>query len=256
MIWTGLLGDADMSDVLSFYKDNAHYGLRAPTREEWQNNQLGKQLFLVGVRIRGELVAVAWIAWKSNFVHVTFVDDTLSLADEGSFADSGGWCISKNLQGRELFQLLAATVFVSWFKGIHIGGAPPLWGRMMGLKDPNGMPLFWSKIGESVTGLSYHKLLELPFGSMEREILASWPKKPLLLSSIPIDALSAKGKTFKPLISAGSRLSRWGFVDTSLYVPTSLNFFKRVTEGTLHESIGDLETFFQEARERALASLG
>ena len=255
MIWTGLLGEADVPDTLLFYKSNAHYGLRAPTEEECQNGRLGKQLFLVGVRMNGRLIAVAWIAWKSNFIHTVFSGDTLFLVDEGPFADSGGWCIHKDLQGRELFQLLTATVFVSWFKEINTEEALPLWGRMMGQKDANGAPLFWSKVGEALTGLSYHTLLELPFGSMEREILSSWPKEPLFLSSVPREVLLSKGKTFAPLISAGRRLSQWGFVDTALYVPTSLNFFKRVTKGTLHESIGDLDAFFQEARGRALVSL-
>ena len=256
MIWTGLLGEADMPEALTFYKDNTHYGLRAPTKGEWRDGQLGEKLFLVGIRVRGELVAVAWIAWKSNFVHIIFTDDTLSLMDEGPFADSGGWCIRKGLQGRELLQLLAATVFVAWFKTINVTkAAPPLWGRMMGLKDQRGAPLFWSKVGESLTGLSYHNLLELPFGFMEREILARWPQEPVPLGNIPADALAAKGKTFEPLLSAGNRLNSWGCVNVPLYVPTSLNTFQRTTRCSLQESIGDIGAFFRVAHERAFSSL-
>lgn len=256
MIWTGLLDNTDVPDVLSFYTDNVRYGLRAPMKGEWQDGRLGKELFLVGVRIRDTLVAVAWIAWKSNFVHLVFTDDTLSLADEGPFADSGGWCIRKDLQGRELFQLLTATVLVSWFKDIRAEDAPPLWGRMMGLKASNGMPLFWSEVGQRVTGLSYRELLDLPFGSMEREILAHWPKESLTISSIPTDVLAAKGQTFPPLVSAGNRLARWGIVNTSLYVPTSLNFFNRATGESIRECVGDLSAFLQEARDQATVSLG
>lgn len=253
-VYAGQLGEADVFDVLAFYADSEHYDLRAPMREE-ELRKLGKELFLAGVRIDGRLAAVAWMARKPHFIHLVFREDGLMLVEEGPFGDSGGWCVRRDLQGGEFLPLLAATVVKAWFTEIHEQDAPPLWGRMMGLKDAEGEPLFWSRVGRSVTGLAYRDLLDLPFGAMEREIAARWPKGGLPLSQVPGDALAAKGKTFPPLVSAGARLSRWGIVDTAFYVPTSLNCYNRATMDSLRQGMGDIGTFFEKARARVYSAL-
>lgn len=252
-LWAGLLERADVSEALAFYSANEHYDLRAPTAGECR--ELGKRLFLVGIRVEGKLAAIAWIALKDLFVHTVLSDESLSVASAEQFADSGGWCVRKDLQGGEFLRLLMAAVGKAWFSELHPKEAPPLWGRMMGQKDASGEPLFWSKFGAAITGVSYHDLLKLPFGKMEQEIFERWPREPIPLARIPQGALSARGVTFGPLQSAGLRLSQWGFVDTPLYVPTSLNVFKRVTEYTLRAAVGDVGAFFEDALSRLRLAL-
>lgn len=253
MVRAMLLDEAAIDEAITFYTAHVHYGLRYPQNPRWIREHLGADLFLLGIRVNEELISVAWIAKKKDFVYFTLEKDHLIIKNDGAYADSGGWCIRPDYQGRGLFQLLTATVNIFWFRRINKGGAPPLWGRMMGQKDVDGNPLFWNRVGEKVTGLPYRELLELPFGTMEEVIFRHWPKEPMPFREIPQEILEQTlGKTFAPLIEPLNRFIRWGFVElVDRYVPTSLNRFQRTNQ----DSIRDPEKFFEEALSKTIKAL-
>jgi len=249
-----LLDDAEIDEVMAFYAAHAHYGLRYPHDPQWVKAHIGVDFFLFGIKARDELIAVAWIAKKRDFVYFVLKNDCLILENNGAFADSGGWCVRPDYQGKGLFQLLTATVISSfWFTWIHRGRAPLLWGRMMGSKDDDGNPLFWNRVGEAVTGLSYRALLELPFGSMEGAIFAHWPREPIPVAEIPREIVAQTlGKSLGRLVEPKNRFVQWGLTEVSdRLVPTSLNYFVCATEN----SIRDPAQFFREAFSRVVRKL-
>ncbi|MBI2097069.1 MAG: hypothetical protein HYT40_02895 [Candidatus Sungbacteria bacterium] len=254
MVQAILLNDATVNEVTDFYEAHAHYGLRYPRDPQWIHEHLGTDFFLFGLRVKDELIAVAWAVNKKDFVYFVLENDSLIIKDEGHYADSGGWCIRPDYQGKKLFQLLTATVLAFWFNRIHKGDAPRLWGRMIGQKDDDGNPLFWNRIGERITGLSYHELLKLPFDTMEGTIFARWPKDPLPLTEIPKEILhQTLGKSLGRLVVPKDRFIQWGLIEvTDRYVPTSLNHFVCATK----EGIPDAEGFLQKALANARETLG
>ncbi len=253
MVKAGLLGSDAVDEVATFYLTHAQGNLLYPRNPQWTRDHLGTDFFLVGVRIKGELSAVGWMARLKDFVYFVVEDENLLIRNDGSYAYSGGWCIRPNDRSRGLFQLLAATINLFWFTKVSKDETPTLWGRMVGQKDVDGNPLFWNRVGERVTGLSYRELLGLPFGTMEEAIFTHWPKEPIPFKDIPRDILEQTlGKTFGPLVGPLNAFISWGFVEiTDRYVPTSLNCFHRTTK----DSIPDPEKFFDQALSKTINSL-
>jgi len=240
-----LTDDTEIGDALAFYEMHAHYGLRFPRDPRWIRSNLGVDFFLFGIRINGELIAVAWIANKKDFVYFSIENDCLVLKNNGAWVDSGGWCIRPDYRGKGLFHLLTATVTSFWFTWINRGDARPLWGRMMGAKDADNNPLFWNRVGAEITGLPYRELIRLPFGAMEEAIFACWPRVPMSLNDIPEEVVKqALGKSLDVLVGPKNGFVRWGLTEvTDRYVPTSLNHFVCATR----DSIGNPAKFFRDA---------
>ena len=247
-------GREDVDDVIAFYATHAPYGLLYPRDPQWIKGHVGTNFSLIGIRVRGELATVAWIARLKDFVYFAIENECLVLKNDGAYVYSGGWCIRADYQGKGLFQLLTAAVNSFWFTHANRSDAPTLWGRMVGRKDIDGNPLFWNRVGERITGISYGELLALPFGSMEGVIFERWPKAPVALQDVPPDILEETlGKTFDPLVGPLNRFVEWGFVEvTDQYVPTSLNRFQRTTK----DSIRDPDKFLADALSNALRKLG
>lgn len=227
MVKPALLDSTAVDEVITFYLTHARDDILYPRDPKWMKNHLGTDFFLMGIRIDGELVAIAWAARLKDFVYFTVENEALLIHNDGPYAYSGGWCIRPDCRNKGLFQLLTATVNLFWFTKINETGASRLWGRMVGQKDADGNPLFWNRIGEKVTGLSYKELIRLPFGTMEKTIFARWPKKPIYLTDIHKDVFEKTlGKTFEPLVGPLNQFLKWGWVVlTDYYVPTSLNRF-------------------------------
>lgn len=228
--------ERDFREILSFYERHAEYGLRYPHDEATARRAWGKDLFFIGLRLGGELVATAWIARKPSHVFLTLQDDSLVLREGGSFLDSGGWCVRKDMQQHGMFPLLTAGVLATWYTSASSSGDCPLWGRMLGVKDPSSKdPLFWAKFGEEATGLPYCKLLGLPFGEMEVRIAEAWPNRPISLSELPSGILAQSlGQTIAYLRRPEEMFTAWGLLRVPDYiVPTSLNYFIRITPQSL-----------------------
>lgn len=252
MVEAMLLNNTDIDEVTAFYLTHAREEILYPRNPKWMKDHLGTDFFLVGVKIKGELAAVGWIARLKDFVYFTVENDNLLIKNDGSYAYSGGWCVQPDDRGLGLFKLLAATINLFWFTKIKETSV--LWGRMVGQKDTDGNPLFWNKVGEKATGLSYKDLLELPFGTMEKTIYARWPKEPIPFQNIPQDIIEQTlGKTYEPLVGPLNAFIKWGLVEiTDRYVATSLNCFHRTTK----DSIPDPQKFFDQALLRTTNSLG
>lgn len=250
------LSIADIDEVLNFYLMHAREEVLYPKDLQWIADHLGVDFFLTGIRIKEELTAVGWVALLRDFVYFVVEDDNLLIRNDGRYAYSGGWCIQPDDRGLGLFKLLAATINLFWFTGLtnRNDEMNTLWGRMVGQKDTNGSPLFWSKFGKRITGLSYQDLTDSPFGTMEKKIFEHWPREPIPLYDIPRGILDQTlGKTFEPLIGPLNAFVRWGLVEiTDRYVPTSLNCFHRTTKN----SIPDPQKFFDQALSKTLKSLG
>lgn len=252
MVESLLLNSTAVDDVRSFYTTHAYEGLLYPKDPRWMEDHLGADFFLVGIKISGELAAVAWIARLEDFVYFAIENERLVAKNDGPYVYSGGWCVRPEARGRGLLRLLAAAVNLFWFTKINPGEAAPVWGRMVGTKDVDGNPLFWNQVGEDVTGLSYHQLLELPFGTIDKTIFTHWPKNPMPLKEIPNGVLEQTlGKTWKPLVVPLEQFVKWGLVEVvQRYVPTSLNYFHRTTK----DSIPNPQEFFQQALSRTSTS--
>ena len=227
MVETVLFNNSAVDEVMAFYLTHGRDDILYPRDAKWIEDHLGTDFFLMGIRIKEELVAVAWAANLRDFVYFTVENETLLIHNDGHYAYSGGWCIRPDQRNKGLFQLLTATVNLFWFTIINKDKDVVLWGRMVGRKDADGKPLFWNRIGERVTGLSYRELLELPFGTMEEVIFTHWPKEPAPLKNIPRDIFEqALGKTYEPLVGPLNQFLKWGWIAlTDRYVPTSLNRF-------------------------------
>lgn len=243
-----LLDNDAVDEVMTFYKLYADYGLLYPRDSEWMKNHLGSDFFLVGIRCgeSEELVAVAWMARLKDFVYFVVENNNLLIKNDGNYAYSGGWCIRPDYRGLGFFKLLTASVILFWFNKIDKKKtAPILWGRMAGVRDTDSNPLFWNKIGEQITGLSYPKLLALPFGTIEEAIFARWPKEPMPLQNFSQDTIwQTLGQPHRFLVGPLKKFIEWGAVTlTDRYVPTSLNRFHFTT----HNNIKDTESFFFEA---------
>lgn len=240
-----LLDDAAVDEAIALYAAHAHYGLRYPRNSQWVRDRLGKDFFFFGLRIGGDLIAVAWAARNDDFIYFVIENDQLILRNDGAYADSGGWLIRPDYHGKGLLPLLTVTILTFWFDRIHGCGAPTLWGRMMGRKDEDGDPLFWKRIGEKLTGFSYHEFLELPFGAMEKIIWEHWPRTPIYLKDLPKDVLNeALGSSFGPLVKPKETLLRWGLREiTDRYVPTSLNHFVCATTDSFYRCVPNPEEF-------------
>ena len=250
-----LLDNTAVDEVMKFYKTNAEDEVLYPRNPDWIKEHLGDDFFLTGI-LTGEgeeLIAVAWMAKLKNFVYFTVENEKLFIRNDGSYAYSGGWYIRPDCRGMGMFKLLAATVNLFWFTKINKNESVPLWGRMVGQKDADGSPLFWNRVGERVTGLPYHELLALPFGTMEQVIFDSWPKDPIPLTCIPQDILrQTLGKTHESLTGPLNQFIRWGCIEvTDRFVPTSLNRFHVTTKN----SISDPEKFFYQALSKVLNSI-
>ncbi|KKQ91453.1 MAG: hypothetical protein UT16_C0014G0009 [Candidatus Azambacteria bacterium GW2011_GWA2_39_10] len=243
-----------VDEVLNFYLTHARNEILYPKNPGWITDHLGADFFLMGIRIDGELVAVAWVAQLKDFVYFTIENEALLIHNDGPYAYSGGWCIRPDCRNKGLFQLLTATVNLFWFTKINRDSDVILWGRMVGQKDINGNPLFWDRVGEPITGLSYQNLLELPFGTMEEAIFTRWPKKPTPFQNIPQGILEqTSGKTYEPLVAALNQFLKWGWVAlTDRYVPTSLNRFF----WSKKDNIKNPQEFFDQALSKTLKSLG
>ena len=254
MVEAVLLNSAAVYEVTAFYLKYAREEILYPHDLKWMKDHLGTDFFLMGIRIDGELVAVAWAAQLKDFVYFTVENEALLIHNNGPYAYSGGWCVQPNDRGLGLFKLLAATINLFWFTEISENENLILWGRMVGQKDNDGNPLFWNKVGKMVTGLSYQDLLTLPFGTMEKTIFARWPKEPMPFKNIPQDIFErALGKTYEPLVGPLNAFIKWGLVEvTNRFVPTSLNRFHFTTK----DSIPDPQKFFDQALLKTLNSLG
>lgn len=257
MVEALLLGKGDIDEVIRLYSNHAPHDLRSPKNPLWMKDHIGIDLFIFGVRHKGELIAVAWVAEKKDFVYFTISNDHITLKNDGNHFDSGGWFIHPDYQGKGLLRILTATVFTSWFNRMHITNPPNIWGRMMGQKSEEGNPLFWKEIGEKLTRISYRSLLEFPFGVMEKMIWSHWPKEPVPLAEIPAAILERTlGVSFDPLVEPKNRLISCGFTEvTDRYVPTSLNHFLCATKESFLDCVGDSERFFKDALSRAESSL-
>ncbi len=227
MIRVVLFDNSIIDEILAFYRTYARNEILYPKDPQWVVDHLGADFFLMGIEINRELVAVAWVARLKDFVYFTVENKDLLIHNDGPYAYRGGWCIRPDRRNKGLLQLLTATVNLFWFTKINETRVIELWGRMVGQKDADSNPLFWNKIGERVTGLSYRDLLELPFGTMEKAIFAHWPKKPMPLKDISQDIIEQTlGKTYEPLVGPLNQFLKWGWVILSdRYVPTSLNRF-------------------------------
>lgn len=248
-----LLNNTDIDEVMAFYLTHAREKILYPRDSKWMKDQLGTNFFLMGIKLKKELVAVGWVARLKDFVYFVVENDNLLIRNDGSYAYSGGWCVQPDDRGLGLFKLLAATINLFWFTEISKNETSVLWGRMVGQKDVDGNPLFWNKIGEKVTGLSYKNLLELPFGTMEATIYANWPKEPMPFKNIFKDTIEQTlGKTYEPLVGPLNAFIKWGLVEiTDRYVATSLNFFHRTNK----DSIPDPQKFFKEALSKTQSKL-
>lgn len=253
MVEAVLLSNTEVDEVMAFYLKYAREEILYPKDPKWMKDHLGTDFFLAGIRISGELSAVGWMAKLKDFVYFVVENDNLLIKNDGSYAYSGGWCVQPDDRGLGLFKLFAATINLFWFTEISKNETSALWGRMVGQKDADGNPLFWNKVGEKVTGLSYKDLLQLPFGTMEATIYASWPKEPMPFKDIYRDIIEQTlGKTFEPLIGPLNAFIKWGLVEvTDRYAPTSLNCFHRTTK----DSIPDPQKFFDEALAKTLSKL-
>ncbi len=243
-----LLDNTTVGEATAFYKTHADYGLLYPRDSEWIKNRLGKDFFLVGVQCGEgeELIAIAWIAKLQDLVYFTVENDNLLIRNDGAYTYSGGWCIKPDYRGFGFLKLLAASVNLLWFTKINKREeAPILWGRMAGVRDVDGNPLFWNKVGGQITGLSYPELLALPFGTMEEAIFARWPKEPIPFQNFSQDIIEQTlGRPHKSLIGPLNKFIEWGAVTlVDYYVPTSLNRFHFTTR----DSIKDPEKFFFQA---------
>lgn len=227
MIKTILLDRDEIAEVTAFYLTHARDGILYPRDPKWMKDHLGTDFFLIGIRIKEELVAVAWAAILKDFVYFTVESEALVIHNDGPYAYSGGWCIRPDQRNKGLFQLLTATVNLFWFTRINKDGNVTLWGRMVGQKDIDGNPLFWNRVGERITGLSYRDLIAFPFGTIEESIFVRWPKGPVPIKDISGDIFrQTLGKTYEPLIGPLNQFLKWGWVVLSdRYVPTSLNRF-------------------------------
>lgn len=245
MVKAVLLAVDDIDEVMAFYLMHARDEILYPKYSKWIVDHLGKDFFLIGIKIKGELVAVGWIALLKDFVYFVIENDNLLIKNDGGYAYSGGWCVKPDDRGLGLFKLIAATINLFWFTRINDNETSVLWGRMVGKKDNDGNPLFWNRVGKMITGLSYQNLLELPFGTMDKKIFEKWPKEPIPLGLIPYNIIEqALGKTFEPLVGPLNAFIKWGLVEiTNHYVPTSLNYFHRTTK----DNIPDPRKFFDEA---------
>ncbi|MBI4114268.1 MAG: hypothetical protein HY445_00305 [Candidatus Niyogibacteria bacterium] len=257
MVEALLLGEDDIDDVIRLYSNYAPHDLRSPKDPLWIRSHIGIDLFIFGVRHKGELIAVAWVAEKKDFVYFTISNDHLILKNDGNHFDSGGFFIRPDYQGRGLLRILTAAIFTPWFARMHITNPPDIWGRMMGHKSEKGNPLFWKEVGEKLTRISYHSLLEPPFGVMEKMIWDHWPRDPIPLVEIPAAILEQTlGVSFGPLIESKNRLISWGFTEVmNRYVPTSLNHFMCATKENFLGCVGDPERFFEDALSQAKNSL-
>lgn len=253
MVEAVLLNSTEVDEVMAFYLKYAREEILYPKDLKWMKDHLGIDFFLMGIRIEKELVAVAWAAKLKDFVYFVVENDNLLIKNDGNYAYSGGWCVQPDDRGLGLFKLLAATINLFWFTEISKNETSALWGRMVGQKDTDGNPLFWNKVGEKITGLSYRNLLELPFGTMEEMIFAHWPKESLSFKDFPQNILEQTlGKTYEPLVGPLNAFIKWGLVEiTDRYVPTSLNRFHRTTK----DSIPDSQKFFDQALSKTLNSL-
>ncbi|KKU52778.1 MAG: hypothetical protein A3H69_05350 [Candidatus Sungbacteria bacterium RIFCSPLOWO2_02_FULL_47_9] len=244
MIDALLLNTEDVPEVLEFYRENSHDEVLYPRDERLVRDNLGRSFFLTGIRAGAgeDLIAVAWMAKLKDFVYFVIENDSLIIKNDRDYAYSGGWLIRPDCRSAGVFKLLAAAVNYFWFTDITKNSPTSLWGRMVGKKDADGNPLFWNRVGERVTGISYHELLEFPFGTMEQEIFDRWPKEPLTFRDIPQDVLQqALGKTHEALIGPLNQFLRWGMVEISdRYVPTSLNRFHVTTENNIPDAEGFL----------------
>lgn len=234
MVKTFVLNRSEIADAMLFYDTHAPYGLLYPKDLQWIQGHLGTDFFLIGVRICGELVGIRWIALKPNFIYFIIDDSHITLKNDGFYTEIGGECIRSDYRGSGIVQLLTSTSIIFWFAEKE--SASPLWTRVTGQKDIEGNPLFWSKVGVKITGISYRELLSLQFGSMEKVIFENWPSRPMLLKDIPPELLKETlGKPLDSLVRYQDRFISWGYELTERYVPTSLNRFMRVTKENVRE---------------------
>lgn len=254
MVEARLLKNTDIDEVSAFYLTHAREEILYPRSSKWMKDHLGADFFLMGIRVKGELVAVGWMAKLKDFVYFVVENESLLIKNDGSYAYSGGWCVQPDDRGLGLFKLLASAINLFWFTEISKKGNSVLWSRMVGQKDVDGNPLFWNKVGEKMTGLSYQDLLKLPFGTMEAAIFARWPKEPTPFKDISQNIIEQTlGKTYEPLVGPLNAFIKWGLVEiTDRYTPTSLNFFHRTTK----DNIPDPQKFFDQALLRTINSLG
>ena len=227
---------ADIPAILAFYERHAPRGLFYPRDAGWIRTRLGGNAFaFYAARTDEELAGCVWVAERPEFVFLEIRDGALVLRREGPFFESGGMLVAPRFRAMGVGELLTATCHAFWF--IWRQGpdpAPPMWARVKGARARNGDPLFWSLVGEPVTGLPYAALLEAPFESPEREIAARWPHRPIPLGELPPDVRArALGKAEETHAPFETRLCSYGFERTERYNVRSLNAFLRCSRETV-----------------------
>ncbi|OGM91036.1 hypothetical protein A3A20_00360 [Candidatus Wolfebacteria bacterium RIFCSPLOWO2_01_FULL_45_19] len=254
MVTVSLLNRSSIEEVFKFYAQDVFKDVFYPRDGNWVNNHLDKDIFFICIRIGAvkKLVATAWMARLKNFVYLIIENNRLTMKNDGPYNYSGGWCILPEYRNQGLFRLLTAAVHRYWFDEINKSEETVLWGRMVGQQDIDGQPLFWKAVGESLTGLSYSDLRELPFAEKDREIFLRWPKDPLPFDEIPQAVLQKTlGTVHEPLVGPLKGFIEWGFCELmNRYFPLYLNqffvinrigikdplFFDRALERTVHLS--------------------
>jgi len=246
----GRISANQAEEALAFYAQNAGGLLLYPRTVVELCDHLEKKMVLASIRDTDGLVALGWISHFSDFVYLTIEDEHLQIHNDGPYTGTGGWCIHSKYRGSGVLKQLAGLILREWDTFESSATLRGLWARMAGIKDADGNPLFWNRVGAEVTGVPYAALLENPFGTMERTIWKKWPREPIPLSRLPQAVITeTRGRAFPPLRKPFELFLQWGIIEeTHRYVPTSLNAF----HVTISEHLPNLKRFMADALEQAV----
>lgn len=239
-IFASIAKENEIGEILDFYKKNKPTeGLSYPKDINWIKRELGSKSLVFGVaRFKGSLIGAMWIAVRKHRLYFILDDSGLTLKDGGIHSELGGTLVAPSFRGRlngvpvgALISGISRTYWLSWSHARTDGGQD-LWVRTTGKRGLDGKPLFWSLVGEKVTGLPYREPSDEPFGSSMEKILQLWPSNPIPLNQLPKSVIEFAGSPDEE--SAEKWFPLWGCKKTNQLTVKSLSSWHVCKRGQIH----------------------